>query len=161
MIEDQDYRDLQTIMQLLAGIVGRQERARAEREALRKKLTRMENVLYFPGAEPSGRSPDEGDDDMKKRKYGSGSLVRRSRFGADGNLLKWWEGKYYDINGKQHSVTASTKAECEKRLAERIQEKRSSSPSMTRRTLTEWSKKPLREWMNFWFEKYKSAKKGR
>ena len=91
MIEDQDYRDLQTIMQLLAGIVGRQERARAEREALRKKLTRMENVLYFPGAEPSGRSPDEGDDDMKKRKYGSGSLVRRSRFGADGNLLKWWE----------------------------------------------------------------------
>ena len=159
MIEDQDYRDLQTIMQLLAGIVGRQERARAEREALRKKLTQIENVLYFPGAEPSGRSPDEGDDDMKKRKYGSGSLIRRSRFGAEGNLLKWWEGKYYDLNGKQHSVTAQTKAECEKRLAERIQEKRSSSPSMTKRTLTEWSKKPLREWMNFWFEKYKSAKK--
>jgi hypothetical protein len=37
MIDDQDYADLQTVLQTLAGIIGRQAQAKAEREELKKK----------------------------------------------------------------------------------------------------------------------------
>ena len=38
MIDEQDYVELKEILQTIAGIIGRQERARAEREELKKRL---------------------------------------------------------------------------------------------------------------------------
>jgi hypothetical protein len=37
MIDDQDYADLKAVLQTLAGIIGRQAQAKAEREALKKR----------------------------------------------------------------------------------------------------------------------------
>ncbi len=37
MIDEQDYEDLKEVLKILAGIIGRQERAKAEREAFKKK----------------------------------------------------------------------------------------------------------------------------
>ena len=38
MIDEQDYVELKEILQTIAGIIGRQERARAEREEFKKKF---------------------------------------------------------------------------------------------------------------------------
>lgn len=41
MIDQQDYEDLKEILQLLAGIISRQELAKAEREALLATLKKI------------------------------------------------------------------------------------------------------------------------
>lgn len=100
----------------------------------------------------------ESEDMSRKRKFGQGSVTQKSRIKKDGTTYRYWEGRYYDENGKQRTVTGKTRAKCEERLDARLKER--GAPKERKSTTNEWKKRTVGEWLLFWFERYKSAKQG-
>lgn len=108
--------------------------------------------------ENDDRIRQKGESEMKKRKYGQGSIRKRTRI-KNGRSYTFWEGRYVE-EGKQKTVTRRTQKECEEELNKKIRERDNKSTITFSRDCTrKWTKATIREWLEYWFEKYKSAKK--
>ena len=95
---------------------------------------------------------EEEQNDMRKMKYGDGSIIQRQRKRKDGTTRRYYQGRIY-INGKQHSVYGNTIAECNDKLDELRKERakaallklsdKSDTPTPARKTYGQW----LDEWL--------------
>lgn len=65
-----------------------------------------------------------GDDDLRKLKYGEGSITLRTRRNKDGTERRFWQGRYF-VDGRQRSVYGRTQAECLAKLKQLKEEYKS------------------------------------
>lgn len=68
-----------------------------------------------------------GDDDLRKLKYGEGSITLRTRRNKDGTERRFWQGRYF-VDGRQRSVYGRTQAECLAKLKQLKEEYKSNEP---------------------------------
>lgn len=68
-----------------------------------------------------------GDDDLRKLKYGEGSIMLRTRRNKDGTERRFWQGRYF-VDGRQRSVYGRTQAECLAKLKQLKEEYKSNEP---------------------------------
>jgi integrase len=56
---------------------------------------------------------EKGDtEEMRKLKYGQGSIIKRKKTGKKGGTYEWYEARYYDKYGIRRTCTYKTKEEC-------------------------------------------------
>ena len=100
----------------------------------------------------------EEEEDMRKLKYGEGSITMRQRKLKNGVVRRFFEGRIY-INGKQISVYADTKKECIAKLCELKKDLRHEGQAMIRNGSAPL--KALRtynSWLDEWLKQFKEGK---
>lgn len=78
-------------------------------------------------------------------RYGNGTICKRKRLNKNGTIYTYWQARYYE-NGKQHTLTSKTKADCLKRLKEVTQRLK---PKNYKKNIT------YEAWLKLWYENYK------
>lgn len=132
--------------QVAAELEQRENRAQELRAEFVKRLEQKEEST------PKIAHIEEEQDDMRKLKYGDGSIILRQRKRKDGTIRRYYQGRIY-INGEQRSVYGNTIAECNGKLDELRKERakikliklsgQAESTTTARRTFGQW----LDEWL--------------
>ena len=96
-----------------------------------------------------------GDDDLRKLKYGEGSITLRTRRNKDGTERRFWQGRYF-VAGRQHSVYGRTQAECLAKLKQLKDEYKSNEPpKMSERGIAHAL---YSSWLDEWLLEFKQNK---
>lgn len=163
-ISEQDYADLKNLLPLLGKIIFSVDQTKQEQQ-LYSRFDDELRKIESPGTANSAKNPGNvnsaqivhigGDDeDMQKLKYGDGSITPCLRTRKDGTLRRYYQGRIY-IDGKQTSVYANTKAECEAKLKALRSERKAKfeEPGESKFSFTNYG-----QWLDKWLELCKEGK---
>lgn len=96
-----------------------------------------------------------GDDDLRKLKYGEGSITLRTRRNKNGTERRFWQGRYF-VDGRQRSVYGRTQAECMAKLKQLKDEYKSNEPpKMSERGIAHAL---YSSWLDKWLLEFKQNK---
>lgn len=99
----------------------------------------------------------EEEEDMRKLKYGAGSITQRQRTLKDGTIRRYYEGRIYR-EGKQISVYGSTQTECLAKLKELKNDYPIVPSGDGYKVKTEKRFRTYSDWLDEWVEQFKKGK---
>lgn len=153
ILPNEDFDELKLMIAKLGAIISHADRSREE-QAL---IIRQEKLIEQNEEDkPKIAHIIEENDDMRKLKYGDGSIIPRQRKRKDGTVRRYYQGRIY-VNGEQRSVYGNTIAECNEKLA-KLRRERAKAILIKLSDSTESHTTPRRtfgQWLDEWLKEFK------